>query len=237
MRIINIIKKIINLLNIDIKKYPNLDLRRRRKLLEYYNISKVLDVGANSGQYATELFKIGYSGKIVSFEPVKSVYKKLNEISKNNKKWTTYNFGLGNKEEEMLINISENTYSSSLLDIMPSHVEGAPESKYINKETVQIKTLDSVFNDVVKKDDVVLLKMDVQGFEKNVLEGAINSLKNIKGIQLEMSIEELYKGEMLFDEMIAFLKQYNFSLHSLENGYFNKKTGKLLQVDGVFFRK
>jgi len=237
LRIINIIKKIINLLNIDIKKYPNLDLRRRRKLLEYYNISKVLDVGANSGQYATELFKIGYSGKIVSFEPVKSVYKKLNEISKNNKKWTTYNFGLGNKEEEMLINISENTYSSSLLDIMPSHVEGAPESKYINKETVQIKTLDSVFNDVVKKDDVVLLKMDVQGFEKNVLEGAINSLKNIKGIQLEMSIEELYKGEMLFDEMIAFLKQYNFSLHSLENGYFNKKTGKLLQVDGVFFRK
>ncbi len=236
MNIVNFIKKIVNPLNIDIKKYPSSDLRRRKKLLEHHKISNVLDVGANSGQYAIELFEIGYSGNIISFEPVKSVFNILNKKVVNNKKWKAFNFGLGNKEEKLSINISENTYSSSLLDIMPSHIKGSPESKYIDKELIKIKTLDSIYDEIIKFNDIVLLKIDVQGFEKNVLDGALKSLQKIKGIQIEMSIEELYKGEILFDQMIPFLKNIGFNLYSLENGFYDMESGKLLQVDGIFFR-
>ena len=237
MSIVNFIKKIVNSLNIDIKKYPSSDLRRRKKLLEHHKVSKVLDIGANSGQYAIELFDIGYSGSIISFEPVKPVFNILNKKVTKNKKWTAFNFGLGNKDEKLSINISENTYSSSILDIMPSHLKGAPESKYIDKEIIQIKTLDSIYDEIVKLNDIVFLKIDVQGFEKNVLDGATKSLQKIKGIQLEMSIEELYRGEILFDQMIPFLKNIGFNLYSLENGFFDVESGKLLQVDGLFFKE
>jgi len=79
-----------------------------------------------------------------------------------------------------------------------------------------------------------MMKIDVQGFEKNVLDGATKSLDSIKIIQLEMSIIPLYENEMLFVDMINYLKDRGFELFSLENGYFDSTTGKLLQVDGTF---
>lgn len=237
MKLINIIRKCINPLKLDLKIYPNLDLRRRKKLFEHYEINKILDVGANNGQYAEQSFKLGFKGKIISFEPVKSTFEDLKRKAKRKNNWKALNYGLGNKQEELEINLSENTFSSSLLDIMPSHLESAPDSKVIGKEKIIINTLDNIFDDFVDKKDKVLLKMDVQGFEKNILSGAVNSLKKISGIQIEMSIEELYSKEMLFDEMIFFLKSFGFYLHSLENGFYNKTTGKLLQADGIFFKK
>ena len=62
-------------------------------------------------------------------------------------------------------------------------------------------------------------------------------LQKIKGIQIEMSIEELYRGEILFDQIIPFLKNIGFNLYSLENGFFDMESGKLLQVDGIFFKE
>ncbi len=236
MSIINIIRKVINPFKLDLKIYPSLDLRRRKKLLEFYNINKILDVGANSGQYALEVFKLGFKGEIISLEPVKSVFKNLEIKTNNYKQWSALNYGLGDKEEQLQINISKNTFSSSLLDIMPNHIKSDSESKYTHKENVKIKRLDDISENLISKKDVVLLKIDVQGFEKNVIEGSKNSLKLIKGIQLEMSLEELYKGEMLFDETVSFLKSYGFHLHSLENGFYNLESGKLLQVDGLFFK-
>lgn len=236
MSLINIIRKIINPLNMDLKIYPSLDLRRRKKLLEHHKINKILDVGANNGQYAEQTYKLGYEGEVISFEPVKSVFKELENNSKKQNSWSVYNYGLGDKQEELEINISKNTFSSSLLDIMPDHVEGAPESQYTHKEKILIKRLDDVFKDITNEKDVVFLKMDVQGFEENVINGAIESLKFIKGIQLEMSLEELYKGEILFDDIINLVKSFGFNLYSLENGFFNEKTGRLLQVDGIFFK-
>ena len=91
--------------------------------------------------------------------------------------------------------------------------------------------------EIINKTDCVLLKIDVQGFEKEVLEGAKNVLEHIKGVQLEMSIEELYMGETLFGEMYDFITKKGFKLHSVENGFYNEKTGKLLQLDGIFFKE
>jgi len=236
MNLINSIRKILNPLKLDLKIFPNEDLRRRKKLLDHYEITKILDVGANSGQYALETFRLGYKGEIFSFEPVNSTYKYLEKQTKRSAKWRAYNYGFGDKEESLEMNLSQNTYSSSLLEIMPNHVKSAPESKVVGKEVVMIKTIDSVFNNFIDEKDKVLLKIDVQGFEKKVLDGAIKSLDKIEGIQIEMSLEVLYQEEVLYIEMINFLKSLGFELHSLENGFFDKKTGKLLQVDGIFFR-
>ncbi len=236
MKLIHIIRKLINPLKLDLKIYPNLDLRRRKKLLDYYKITKVLDVGANAGQYANQIFELGFTGNIVSFEPLKKVYKELEKQVKKNNQWSSFNIALGNKNEELEINVSKNTYSSSILEILPSHVKSAPESEVVNKEKITVKRLDDVYRNLVKDGERVLLKIDVQGFEKHVLEGAKKVLNEIKGIQIEMSVEELYNGELLFLDMIMYLNNLGFSLHSLENGFYDEQSGKLLQVDGIFFR-
>lgn len=236
MKLINGIRSILNPLGVDLKIYPREDLRRRIKLFDYYGITKILDVGANSGQYAKEMISVGYQHKIESFEPVKNTFKILTKESKGNQSWNAHNFALGDIEEEIQINISKNTFSSSILKINNNHLKSAPESVVISKEVIKVKTLDSIFNELVKPNETVLLKLDVQGYEKNVLDGAEQSLSKIKGIQIEMSLEELYENEMLFKDMLYLIESKGFHLRSLENQFSDSETGKLLQVEGLFFR-
>ena len=236
MNLIDLIKSLFNPFKIDIVKYPNIDLRRRIKLLNQYDINKILDVGANSGQYAKLIRNLGFKGEIISFEPLTKAYNKLELNVLKDDKWRAFNFALGSKDENVTINVSKNLYSSLILKITPVHIAGSPESEYIDQEIIIVKKLDDIYDNLVDEEDSVLLKIDVQGFEKNVLEGALNILSKVKGIQLEMSIIELYQGEMLYTEMISFLEKQGFNLYSLENGFFNNDTGRLLQVDGMFFR-
>lgn len=236
MKILNLVRKILNPLHIDIVKYPSSDLRRRQKLLDHFKINKILDVGANSGQYASLIRDTGFKGEIVSFEPVKHVFENLKKKSKKDAKWTVHNMGLGNRKEDLEINVSQNTFSSSILNMMPEHLNSEPEAIYLEKQCIKVDMLDNLYHELVDSNDVVFLKLDVQGFEKNVLEGAREYLKKITGVQVEMSIIEMYEGELTYLQMIDYLKERGFKLYSLENGFFNKKTGQLLQVDGIFFK-
>lgn len=236
MIITQFIKRIINPLRIDIVRYPSKDLRRRILLLHHFGITTILDVGANQGQYAKLSRTIGFKGTIFSFEPLTEAFSKLQKRAKKDKNWHTFNHALGDKKETVTINISNNLYSSSILDITTTHLDGAPESVYQAKEEIQVETLDAIFPTLQIPAEHCFLKIDVQGYEKNVLEGAKNTLQKIKGVQIEMSLQELYKGEMLFQEMIVYLEALGFKLYSLENGFHNKEMGQLLQADGIFFR-
>ena len=223
-------------LGVDISKFPNADLRRRITLLNNYNISKILDVGANSGQYSKLMKELGFKGEIISFEPLSDTFKKLQKESEKYHNWTAVNIALGEMDGDIQINVSKNSYSSSLLKMLPLHLESAPESIYVRKEVVKINKIDTIFNGFCKDDDKVFLKIDTQGYEIKVLEGARESINKITGVHLEMSLTPLYEGEALFSNMLFYMKDLGFDLYSLENGFYNKITGQLLQVDGIFFR-
>src|ERR1035437_4752305 len=90
-----------------------------RKILTKYKINSLLDVGANEGQYAMAMQKWGFDGKIISFEPVKNTFQKLKENAAGNANWEAVNIALGDKNGEEYINVSKNTVSSSILDMMP----------------------------------------------------------------------------------------------------------------------
>lgn len=81
------------------------------------------------------------------------------------------------------------------------------------------------------------MKIDTQGYENMVLNGALDSLKKIKIIQIEMSLIQTYEGTLSFEQMIEKLTALGFKLISIESGYYDKKTGNLLEVDGVFIKK
>jgi len=235
-KLLGIINKITRGIGFQLNRYPTSDLKRRIKLIKHFEINKTLDVGANEGQYALQLRRLGFDGKIVSFEPYSKAFIKLKEKTEKDKNWIAYNLALGNRDEEEFLNISYNSVSSSFLDMLPIHLKSEPMSRYISKEKVKIRKLDSIFHKFFQEGDRIFLKIDTQGFEQKVLEGAKESLHLIKGIQIEMSISPLYRGEMQFVDLLNFITERGFLLYSLETGFHNPETGQLLQVDGIFFK-
>src|SRR5438105_2914399 len=111
---------------------------RRIKLLQHYSIDLVFDIGANKGQYAMGIMDAGYNNRIISFEPLTSAYSIIENESKKHTNWTVApRCAIGSEKQEIEINISANSVSSTLLNMLDSHIEGAPESKIIGKEKVQ----------------------------------------------------------------------------------------------------
>lgn len=229
-----ILKRILKYFGYQINKYHEED---KLKIINQFTINKLFDVGANVGQYSLYMRDIGFSKKIISFEPLKSAYQVLAEVASKDNNWIVNNYALGNENVESVINVSGNSYSSSILNMLPEHINRAPESKYIAKEKIEIKKLDSIFNNYYEEGDNVMLKIDTQGYEKNVILGAENVLDKIRILQLEMSVIGLYENEVSFIEMINFLDSKGFELFSLENGFSDSKTGRLLQLDGLFINK
>ena len=203
-----------------------------------FNIDLVFDIGANIGQFALEVQEIGFSGKIISFEPLSDAYIKLvNASKKNNGKWLVHErCAIGDKNEEIRINISGNSVSSSILPMLEAHTYAAPESSYISSEKTIMRTLDTVALDYINKSSNLFIKIDTQGFEWQVLNGAIEILKVAKGVMLELSLVPLYAGQILWIEMIERLKTEGFTLWSIQNGFTDSKNGKTLQINAIFFR-
>ncbi|MEP7255855.1 MAG: FkbM family methyltransferase [Ferruginibacter sp.] len=229
-----ILKKIFKSWGYQINKYHEED---KLKIINQFGINKLFDVGANIGQYSQYMREIGFNKKIISFEPLKTAYQTLEQVASKDNNWVVNNYALGNENAESMINVSGNSYSSSILNMLPEHINRAPESKYIAKEKIEIKKLDSIFSNYYVDGDNVMLKIDTQGYEKNVILGAGNVLDKISIIQLEMSVIGLYENETSFIEMINFLDSKGFELFSLENGFSDSKTGRLLQLDGLFVNK
>jgi FkbM family methyltransferase len=231
------LNKFLKRYSVQLVSYPNPDYLRRMSLIKRHNINVIFDIGANEGQYGLELREFGYNAKIISFEPLNDAFIKLKANSIKDNNWDAYNYALGNKDEKNFINVSENSYSSSILNMLPSHIKFAPNSQFIKNQEIEVKQFDTIFDSLCKADDSIMIKIDTQGYEKNVIEGANNKLNKVKIVQLEMSLTPLYENEMLITEMILFLASKNFQLFSIENGYCDPVTNQLLQVDGIFLRK
>lgn len=232
----NYLKNIINKMGFQIKKFPDRDYIRRMKIVNFNEIDTLFDIGANIGKYAINMRKYGYSNRIISFEPLESAYSELKKNSTNDKNWLIENYALGSENAKGVINVSLKSDTSSILNMLPEQLIHAPSSRYIGQQEIEIKSLDSVYNSFCNHESKskVMIKIDTQGYEKQVLEGAKNSLKQIRIIQLEMSFIPLYQNETLFFDMVDYLSNQGFLLYSLENGFSNPITGQLLQVDGIF---
>lgn len=212
-------------------------LPRRRRLIEHHGIDAVLDIGANAGQFGRELRDTGYRGRIVSFEPLTEAFKRLQAAARGDEGWRVLNLALGDAPGTQKIHLAANSESSSLLEMLPLHLDAAPYSRYTGEETIRVETLDAMFDDVCKGAQNIFLKIDTQGYEAQVLRGATRSLERIDTIQLEMSLAPLYAGQALFGDLYANLTGRGYVLVGVENNFGNDRTGHLLQVDGIFHRE
>lgn len=212
------------------------EYKRREDFFNHLNLDTVIDIGAHKGGFAEKVLSYGFSGEILSFEPVSTNFKLLIEKAKEYPSWKTYNLALGSESGHAEINISQNTHSSSMLPVLESHLEAASDAQYIGKESVEVSTLDAFFNELPMNEKRILLKIDTQGYERNVLQGGNDFLDKVLAVQLEVSLIPLYKDSWLLKDVISFFEGRGFYLASIENGFYNKKTGQLLQIDTIFIK-
>lgn len=208
-------------------------------LLDTLAPEMILDVGANTGQYAHGLRALGYRGRILSFEALPSVHAVLERSARSDGSWEVAPCAaLGAEEASMTMNVAGNLASSSLLEMSVLHAEAAPESAYIASEMVPVRRLDDArFISMMPKEGPIFLKIDTQGYERQVLKGATGILSRVTGLQLELSLVELYKGAPRIAEMISYAEALGFELFNMAPGFKDKKVGQLLQVDGFFIRR
>ncbi len=209
---------------------------RRAKLLQAHKVDLVIDVGANIGQYGATLRKVGYRGRIVSFEPMRNALDQLVERARNDGNWQVFPFGLGEAQEFCDLNVSLNSISSSVLSMLSTHEIFSPTSQVTAKERIEIRRLDDVFEQIHGRAKHVWLKIDVQGFEDRVFKGAQASLPSVEFVQVELSLRPLYDSQLLHLEIMQFLASLGFELIGVEPGFQDRNTGELLQMDGIFKR-
>jgi len=121
--------------------------------------------------------------------------------------------------------------------MLRAHSDAAPNSRYVGIEEAPIRSLDSLAPVLFQPQDSIWLKLDVQGFEQQVLDGAEDLLGSVKAIEVELSLQPLYEGQTLYLPMIEFLLRRGYALVSVVPGFQDECTGRLLQFDGIFLRE
>ncbi len=234
-----ILKNLLKYIGYEIRAYnpANMPLTQIISAIKYAGCDIVFDIGANKGQFSREIREYGYSGKIVSFEPLSSVRKTLEAFADGDSSWDVHEqLAIGDQNCEIEVNISSNTVSSSILPMLETHSKVAMNSRYINTEKVSMARLDSIASRYLSTEQKLFIKIDTQGYESQVLDGAHETLKQTHGVLCELSLVSLYEGQKLWRDIIERLESEGFVLWALQRGFSDKKTGQVLQMDGIFLR-
>jgi FkbM family methyltransferase len=205
-------------------------------ILRQLGVSVVFDVGAHVGEFGNHLRSIGYQGRIISFEPQAAAFAALYKKAMLDPYWEASHLALSDRAGEQVLNISRNSWSSSFLPVLPNVLDVEPGIGNVGTERVKVEALDSFFKKLINPEDKIFLKIDAQGYEPTVLAGAREFLSCCVGVQLEMALLPSYQNQTLLPEMIAVMRKNGFELVHLERGFWDDRTGYLMEADGIFVR-
>jgi FkbM family methyltransferase len=212
---------------------------RNAMLFKEMGITHVIDIGANTGQFAESLYDFGYQGKVISFEPVNKAHQELISRSKAHPNWTVAErCAIGGMDGEIEINVSDDTVFSSVLEIKDDYVAHNRKSQITRKEKTPLFRIDTILARYVpEKDAVIMLKIDTQGYEKEVLDGATKTLQRSKGLKIEIPLYAIYENTRFeFYDIMDFTRQHGFQPYSFHVEGVDLNTGRVNTIDGVFFR-
>lgn len=207
------------------------------RMLSANHIDLVLDVGANDGGYGRSIRTAGYTNAILSFEPLAGPHGQLLQTVEQDSLWhVAPRMALGAVNGTIQINVAANSTSSSVLPMLDRHAEAAPESVYVGAETVPLRRLDGFSHPLLQQATAPFLKVDTQGYEREVVVGAAGVLQRLRGIQVELSVVPLYDGQPSWLTLHEELEAHGFALWGVVPGFFEPATARMLQFDGIYFR-
>jgi FkbM family methyltransferase len=204
--------------------------------LHKYDIKTIIDIGANEGQFATEFTAIFPFAQLHCFEPLNEPFTLLKNRFIKNKNVNIYNFALGEKEEELIMNLNEFTPSSSFLKMNEAHTKSFTYAVDTTQCKIQVKRLDDIAASL-KLTEPFLVKIDVQGFEDKVISGGLNTIKKAAIIIVEVSFKELYENQPLFDKIYQIVTNLGFNYSGNFEQLLSPGTNEILQADALFIKK
>ena len=203
-----------------IRKRRKLPLRRIERFVEFHQLKRLIglmdincifDVGANNGGFARELRQIGYTGRIISFEPIAEEFDALSRWFAGDDAWQGVPAALGSQESTATFQIHHGATG------MSSFLDPRGPSPNISTRPVQILRLDSLFPSLVA--DIaaprILLKMDTQGYDLEVFRGASDCIGAVAALQSELSVQPLYDGMPHYLEALQAYETAGFELYNL----------------------
>ncbi|MFE9556366.1 FkbM family methyltransferase [Streptomyces sp. NPDC006692] len=209
------------------------------RLLGRYEIDLVIDVGAHRGDFGVRLREAGYRGRIVSFEPLREARAELRHRAALDDTWSVLPYALGDRTGTATLNVSGHCGpASSFLEMLPRHRAAAPRTAYTGDVIVETRRLDELWEQVTAPGERIFLKLDVQGYEAQVLRGVGEFADEICGLRIGAPLVPLFKGAPLFDELLALAREgLGLTLMSMAPGLSDPHDGRLLQCDLVLLRE
>jgi FkbM family methyltransferase len=233
------IRKLARSLGFDVARYPGAASHwpRLADMLERYEITLVFDVGANIGQYAASLRNNGYEGRIVSFEPLSAAHAELSANADLDSLWDVApRVAVGAASGETTVNISPESDMSSLLPLTVDAAEKFASVRPTGSETVPITTLAAEIPRYANANDTIFVKSDTQGYEAEVLDGLAGAADRVMGLQLELSLVPIYKGQPDYLTVLNRVGELGFTPHLVIPGYFSRQHRQMIEFDVVCFR-
>jgi FkbM family methyltransferase len=195
----------------------------------------IVDVGANRGQFALIVRKALPKARIHSFEPLAEPGQIFERIFDHDSQVTLYPFAIGREKTTATMHITKDDDSSSLLPVTKMQSSLFPGAVEQTVRQVSVYPLSQIL-ECTSIPPASLLKIDVQGYELNVLQGSEDVLQKFSHVYVECSFVELYEGQALAYQIIAWLEKRNFVLSSVHNIYYGKN-GMAIQGDFLFSQK
>ena len=203
--------------------------------IKQLSLQTIIDVGANLGQFSLEMRRLLPEVNIYAFEPLPDCFARLEAAFSGDRHFQAFNMGLGDASGAMGFDRNQFSASSSFLEKTDAHIEAFPFTANTSKEMVKIERLDNVMKGI----DIIspfMLKIDVQGFEEQVLRGGEATARNANIILLETSFVELYRQQPLFNDIYALLIDWGFDYQGSFEQLRDPGTGITVQEDSVFVR-
>jgi FkbM family methyltransferase len=197
------------------------------------NFQTIIDIGSNEGQFAESFFAMFPDADFFCFEPLPEPFRELQRKFSSRKNFHLNNHALGSESGSKTMFRNEFSQSSSILPMEKLHKEEFVNTEKEFEETIHIRKLDDVFADVQIKRPF-LLKIDVQGFEAEVIKGGFNTVSMADMIILETSFFKLYTGSPLFDDIYELLKKMGFEYQGAYDQIEMPQNGRVLQQDAIF---
>jgi FkbM family methyltransferase len=207
-----------------------------RRLFRTRAIGTILDVGANRGQFGLSMRDLGFGGVIHSFEPVPEVFQALQKTATRDRNWHPHPLAIGAVRERATFNVGRFDQTSSLKRVAAEQAVTHKVLEVAREIEVEVDTLDHFLRTERLPLNDILLKIDVQGAELDVLEGARESFPGMRAIYCETSFEKTYIGEADFVTLIERLQAHGFRLNGVAPVYFHPERMSIMQVDALLVR-
>lgn len=218
-----------------VRHYRLTPAARKQQSLDLLGVDTLIDVGANKGQAGRLYRRHGFSGRILSIEPDSDACAVLRTWADKYPPWDVLQCAVGDKPGPVELHISEESQFNSLRPMTSFTIDNSPHARYLKTEQVDVRTLDDIASRF-GTDQKLGLKIDVQGFEEQVLRGGAETLARALYVDIELCPVPLYDGQIMMIDLMSRMESEGFSLMAIEDTYSDMRTGQVLSYNGVYAR-